>query len=177
MTDKSTAVFGSAFNPPHLGHADVIGQALNSFDRVLVVPSFCHPFGKQMLDYERRVALVEAMLRDLDDPRVALSRVEQTLGESRPGQPVYTYDVLVALEQVLGSADLVFVVGPDNAKRETWQKFYRADDIVQRWRLWPAQERLPVRSSQIRELLERKQLPTRDQCCDGVITLLGQWQL
>ncbi|HIB77351.1 MAG TPA: hypothetical protein EYO58_06995 [Flavobacteriales bacterium] len=41
------AVFGSAFNPPHLGHMDVVRQCLSHVDQVLIVPSARHPFGKK----------------------------------------------------------------------------------------------------------------------------------
>ena len=40
MTKLKIAVFGSAFNPPHMGHADVVTQALAHFDRVILVPNF-----------------------------------------------------------------------------------------------------------------------------------------
>ncbi|MEF1220429.1 nicotinate-nicotinamide nucleotide adenylyltransferase, partial [Photobacterium damselae] len=45
------AIFGSAFNPPTLGHLSVL-ERLSQFDKVLVLPSYAHAWGKVMLDYE-----------------------------------------------------------------------------------------------------------------------------
>ncbi|MDF4536048.1 nicotinate-nicotinamide nucleotide adenylyltransferase, partial [Vibrio parahaemolyticus] len=50
---KKIAVFGSAFNPPTLGHKSII-DSLGHFDLILLVPSIAHAWGKTMLDYELR---------------------------------------------------------------------------------------------------------------------------
>ena len=42
------AVMGSAFNPPSLGHKDVVEQALKQCDQVWLVPAFRHAWGKSM---------------------------------------------------------------------------------------------------------------------------------
>lgn len=41
------AVMGSAFNPPSLGHKDVVEQALTQCDQVWLVPAFRHAWGKK----------------------------------------------------------------------------------------------------------------------------------
>ncbi len=48
---KKIAIFGSAFNPPSLGHKSVI-ESLSHFDLVLLEPSIAHAWGKNMLDYQ-----------------------------------------------------------------------------------------------------------------------------
>ena len=60
------AVFGSAFNPPSLGHKSVI-DSLSHFDLVLLVPSISHAWGKQMLSYEIRCELIDAFIRHCND--------------------------------------------------------------------------------------------------------------
>ena len=45
------AVMGSAFNPPSLGHKDVVEQALKQCDQVWLVPAFRHAWGKKMAAY------------------------------------------------------------------------------------------------------------------------------
>jgi len=39
-----SAIYGGSFDPPHLGHREVIIKTLNIVDRVVVVPSWLNPF-------------------------------------------------------------------------------------------------------------------------------------
>lgn len=107
-------VFGSAFNPPTRGHEYVIRQALGLFDRVVVVPSYDHAFGKWMAPFDVRLALTEAFVRDLDDPRVFVSDIERDIWESRA---VSSLDLLWALSERYYDEQPVMIIGPDNAKR------------------------------------------------------------
>lgn len=168
------AVLGSAFNPPHAGHADVVEQALEYAGQVLLVPSYCHAFGKQMAPYDKRLLMTRAMAASLSNRGdVQVSNIEQTLSEGKgSGQAIYTYDVLSALQEHNPQASLIFVLGPDNAEPEVWRKFYRAQDIVERWGLFKAKERLAVRSTGIRAKLAKGEMPTESECPASVIEAL-----
>ena len=61
---KKIAIFGSAFNPPSLGHKSVI-ESLSHFDLVLLEPSIAHAWGKNMLDYPTRCKMVDAFIKDM----------------------------------------------------------------------------------------------------------------
>ena len=77
-------VFGGSFNPPHLAHVLALTVVLARFDveRILVVPTYQHPFAKALASYEDRVKMCELAMGWL--PRVEISRVEEELGgESR----------------------------------------------------------------------------------------------
>ena len=81
---ESVAVFGGSFNPPHAAHVLAAAWVLASepVDRVLVVPTFRHPFAKALAPYEHRLRMCELAVGWL--PRVEVSRVEEELGgESR----------------------------------------------------------------------------------------------
>lgn len=150
-------VLGSAFNPPTRGHVDVLQQAASQFDRILLVPSARHPFGKQSLPFEARVTMLQLLARDLDVPcDIEICTLEADLAAHRT-DPVYTFDLLCALEEQLAvqysDFKLTFIVGPDNADPEIWQNFYRANDITERWPLFTAQQNLNIRSTQVRDLL------------------------
>ena len=99
------AFFGSAFNPPHLGHYDVVSQALEGgFDHVIVSPSMGHPFGKVMLPFDMRVKMVELMFADLiANASVTVSTIEQELFSVSNGD-VYTYDVLSKIRSFCDSS-------------------------------------------------------------------------
>lgn len=170
---ETVAVFGSAFNPPHIGHLDVIEQCLLWANKIIVVPSYAHAFGKRMAPYEQRLALTQALVGDMAATHVTVSDIERSLATvDCADKPIYTYDVLDALQQQNQQSKFIFVVGPDNADPSTWQRFYRADDILQRWGIWAAQERVAVRSTHIRSLLARGEVPGVKLCTPAVSQLL-----
>lgn len=167
MTQYKTAVFGSAFNPPHMGHADVINQVLAVFDSVIVVPSFSHAFGKAMAAYSLRLDMVKTLVGLHPDwqQRVIVSDIEQTIAVKKAdNEPIYTFDVLSELEAQQSSGQLIFVVGPDNAAPNTWAKFYKAKEIDKRWGRWEAEERKQIRSTAIRNKLKAGEKPSLEEC-------------
>ena len=74
------AFFGGSFNPPHVAHVLAVAYALTTqeIDRVLVVPTFRHPFAKPLAPYADRVEMCERAMAWM--PRVEVSRVEEELG-------------------------------------------------------------------------------------------------
>lgn len=145
---EKIAVFGSAFNPPSLGHKSVI-DSLDHFDRILLVPSISHAWGKKMLDYDIRCQLIEAFINDIGSSKVELCKIEQEL--VTPGNSVTTYAVLTKVEEIFPHADITFVIGPDNLLN--FDKFYKSSEILQRWSIMVCPERIPVRSTEIRRRL------------------------
>jgi nicotinate-nucleotide adenylyltransferase len=102
------AVFGGSFNPPHLGHVLVCSLVLatEDLDRVLVVPTFKHPFAKPLAPFDDRVSMCELAMARLRG--VEVSRVEEELGgESR------TLRTLEHLSEVHPEWRLRIVIGAD----------------------------------------------------------------
>ncbi|WP_168204106.1 nicotinate-nicotinamide nucleotide adenylyltransferase [Aliikangiella coralliicola] len=178
MKNKKIGIIGSAFNPPHLGHKDVIEQVYRDYDEILLVPSYKHPFGKIMAPFNDRLFMASMMAQSYHSERfmhyehitpILTSNIERDIylknsakknnkdKAKNRDRPVYTYDVLAELEQRYKTsgidADLTFVIGPDNASYETWNKFYKSEEILQRWNIRSVSERVPVHSSLIRELI------------------------
>ncbi|GLT18832.1 nicotinate-nicotinamide nucleotide adenylyltransferase [Vibrio zhanjiangensis] len=139
------AVFGSAFNPPSIGHQSVI-ESLTHFDRVLLIPSISHAWGKEMLDYVKRCELVEAFIQDLNLNNVKLSRIEEHLYQ--PEQSVTTFAVLTELQNRHPEDHITFIVGPDNLFN--FAKFHQADKILDTWSVMACPEKVRVRSTDIR---------------------------
>jgi nicotinate-nucleotide adenylyltransferase len=84
VSERLVGVFGGSFNPPHLSHVLALSVVLARFDveRILVVPTYQHPFAKSLASYDDRVKMCELAMGWL--PRVEISRVEEELGgESR----------------------------------------------------------------------------------------------
>lgn len=150
------AVFGSAFDPPTLGHADAIDSIMESpekFDKILLVPSYSHAFGKQMTEYSHRIEMLNVFTKDLRDSRVATCDIEPQL--SQQNKAVYTFDVLSHLsEKVYPQSNLTFVMGPDNS--DNWHKFYRSSEIEKRWQLFVVPQRRAIRSTLVRDAVASK---------------------
>ncbi|SJN55286.1 nicotinate-nicotinamide nucleotide adenylyltransferase [Vibrio ruber] len=144
------AVFGSAFNPPSLGHKSVI-DSLSHFDQILLVPSLAHAWGKKMLPYEQRCRLVDALISDLGADKIQRSEIEEQLFV--PGKHITTYAVLTALQDIYPQDELTFVMGPDNLLQ--FARFFRAKDILKQFNVMACPEKVPIRSTHIRQGLQQ----------------------
>lgn len=102
----SVAVFGGAFDPPHLGHVALVRTALErlGFERILVVPAGDPPHKKVVTSAVIRAHLTELAFDDI--PQVDISTVEL-----EPGGPRYTVDTLRRLGEEYD--DLTLLVGAD----------------------------------------------------------------
>jgi nicotinate-nucleotide adenylyltransferase len=160
------ALFGGSFDPPHVGHllAAAYALATEPIDELWLVPVYEHPLGKKAAaPFEHRVALCEALAREL--PRTRVSRAEQESGQAR------TVDLLEYLDGKHPGTAWALVLGTDlNAERPQWKNFERIEQLariilVQRaGHLAPTPEArglrpeafLPeVSSTQVRDLLKR----------------------
>lgn len=172
--NKKIAVIGSAFNPPTLGHKDVIEQVLASsigFDTVALVPNYRHAFGKEMADYAKRCELLSLFVQDINNARVSALCIEQNV-QKVEGQPVYTYDVLSHIASLEPSGtELYFVIGPDNFAN--WDKFYKAEEIKTKWNLLCVEELVDVRSTSVRNAIECN-LPLDHMVTPSVSSFLTQ---
>lgn len=119
---STVAIFGGSFNPPHLAHvlAATTVLATCAVDRLLVVPTYRHPFAKQLADYDERVAMCELAMAWL--PGVEISRVEEELsGESK------TLRTLSHLKGQHPDWDLRLVMGADLLTEA--HKWFRFDEV------------------------------------------------
>ncbi len=71
-------IYGGSFNPPHMAHVLVVAWALASgeIDRVWVIPTGGHPFGKQLAAFEDRMEMCRRALAPFGE-RVAYLDVER----------------------------------------------------------------------------------------------------
>ncbi len=165
------AVFGSAFNPPSLGHKDVIGR-LSHFDHIFLVPSISHAWGKDMLDYKIRCDMVSLFIRDLDMPNVHLSGVEESLYQR--DNTVTTYEVLSKLQQDNPQAAITFVLGPDNFFK--FHQFFNAQEILRRWAVFCCPQQVNIRSTHIRDKIKCNE-PIAELTTPSVASYIEQHQL
>lgn len=123
------ALFGGSFNPPHVAHQLVALYVLETqpVDELWFVPTYAHPFGKPLVDYEHRIAMCELAAAALG-PRAKVSRAEADLA-ARPGFVAsHTLD-LVDHVVAQGHAPRL-VIGADILGEAA--RWYRWDDVVAR---------------------------------------------
>ena len=102
----TVAVFGGAFDPPHLGHVALVREALEhfGFERVLVVPAGDPPHKAVSTPAEIRAHLTELAF-------AGIARAEISPIELEPGGPRYTIETLRRLSE--SCDDLALLVGAD----------------------------------------------------------------
>ena len=75
------AVFGGAFNPPHLAHVFAVTYLLGreDVDKVWLMPTSAHVFGKDMAPLEDRIEMLQDVVASLGwSDRVFVSDFEGT---------------------------------------------------------------------------------------------------
>jgi nicotinate (nicotinamide) nucleotide adenylyltransferase len=125
------ALYGGAFNPPHLAHIFTVTYLLgrDDIDEVWLIPTAEHVFGKDMAPVSARIELVEDVIAAYDWTR----RVRVLDVETRREGPSRTFDTLSQLQSDWPDHELRWVMGADNlTERHRW---YRFDDLVSRWDL------------------------------------------
>jgi nicotinate-nucleotide adenylyltransferase len=130
VTDRDEApivgVFGGSFNPPHLAHVLALAVVVARFrvERILVIPTYRHPFAKALAPYEDRVQMCELAMGWL--PRVEISRVEEHLGgESR------TLRTVEHLRERYPSSPLRLIMGADLVlESPKWHGFARIAELA-----------------------------------------------
>jgi nicotinate-nucleotide adenylyltransferase len=125
---RVVGLFGGSFNPPHAAHQLVALYALETLvDEIWFVPTYSHPFGKQLVAYEHRVAMCELASAPLG-ARARVSKAEQELANKPDFVASRTLDLIEHLLACFGDIELRLIVGTDILhERDKW---HRWDDVV-----------------------------------------------
>lgn len=160
------ALVGGSFNPPHVGHqlAALYVRSTLPIDEVWLVPTFRHPFGKPHEPFEHRVAMCEALAKDLG-PWLKVSTAEREVG----GQG-RTIELLEWLLPRHPADRFHFIIGSDIlADLPNWKDWDKIQALVTVTVLHRAGYPAPVAvgpplaqvsSTEIRSRLERGDPPT-----------------
>jgi nicotinate-nucleotide adenylyltransferase len=121
---KVVAVFGGSFNPPHVAHQMVCLYVLETqgVDEIILVPTFRHPFEKQLAPFPDRVEMCRRLTLPFGG-RATVSTIEEELG----GEASLTLVTLQALAARLTGCALRLVIGADILRER--DKWYRWADI------------------------------------------------
>ena len=123
----TVALFGGSFDPPHVAHVLAATYLLSAgpVDAVYVLPTYRHPFGKQSVAFEHRVAMCRRAFGFLPERQVDCdqSRVEQDVQGA-------TIDVVRELQRREPGTQFRIVMGTDLL------------DDREKWKEWPELQRL-----------------------------------
>lgn len=128
LLNKTLAVFGGSFNPPHVGHQLACLYVLETqpVDEVMMVPCFRHPFDKTLVDFADRVEMCRRAAWRLE-PRVSVSTVEEDLG---PGMSL-TLQTLETLMRLHPGCAFRLVMGADLlAERDKWYRWSEVERLA-----------------------------------------------
>jgi nicotinate (nicotinamide) nucleotide adenylyltransferase len=123
------ALYGGAFDPPHMAHAFAVTWLLSQVDAVWLVPTGEHAFGKRMVPFAQRVEMLRLSLRHFEPKRVDVCTIE-----SERAGPSLTFDTLSALSARHPEHTFHWVIGADNlTEAHRWHRF---DELVATWRMF-----------------------------------------
>ena len=116
----TVALYGGAFDPPHVAHVLSVAAVLSAYpvEAVWVLPVFHHPLGKVPTPWVERLALCRAAFAIFGD-RVQVREDERVVGGK--GR---TLDLLRHLRRDHGDTDFRLVIGSDQLTiRHEWHRF------------------------------------------------------
>lgn len=118
MLKKRIGLFGGTFDPPHIGHLILAGEAASQFQlrRLLWVltPDPPHKLDNPITPLEHRLPMLQSAIAD--NPLFELSRLEL----DRPG-PHYTVDTVKLLAKQEANAEIYLLIGGDSLwELPTW---------------------------------------------------------
>lgn len=128
----NVTLFGAAFNPPHLGHQQIVVSLLKEklADAVWLVPVKEHPFGKRLAPAADRLAMTQLLANSIQAElsEVGENGYEQavrvdTFELDEPGIS-YSFRTLLALSGRYPDHQFSFVIGSDNlATFHKWDQY------------------------------------------------------
>lgn len=130
------AVFGGTFDPPHLGHVNIVTELINSeiVDKVIILVSYRppHKTEQKVSSFEQRCAMLELAFKNLNVNncnKVEISKIEQ----ERANELSYTINTLKILQEQHNNDEISLLIGSDSLMQlHTW---YKAKEIVENYKI------------------------------------------
>lgn len=163
------ALFGGSFDPPHIGHEQVVYEALKALhvELIFVTPTYLNPF-KQSSHAPSALRLKWLKKLFLDEKRVRVLDFEV-----KQNRPIPTIETVEFLEKNYDFDKLYLIIGADNlAKLHLWQEYERLkskvefviatrDGIITPKELKKIKINANISSSKLREHLNLSFIPNR----------------
>jgi len=118
------AIFGGSFDPPHIGHLEVIQQAITSLniDELIVMPAFLNPFkSSSFAPADLRLKWLKSMTKEI--PKVSVSSFE--VDKNRAVASIET------VKHFKNSEELFLIIGADNlSSLSKWKDYETLNEMV-----------------------------------------------
>ncbi|WP_456480290.1 nicotinate (nicotinamide) nucleotide adenylyltransferase [Nautilia sp.] len=118
-----TAIFGGSFDPPHLGHIEVVKKAFENLDidNLIIMPNFLNPLKHSFsAPPELRLKWLEKIFKNFKNLEVSDFEISKQ-------RPVYS------IETIEHFKPKYFIIGSDNLK--TLNKWHKIDEILKKTEL------------------------------------------
>ncbi len=163
------AIFGGSFDPPHIGHEQIVKLILNSLeiDLLFIVPAYLSPFKKKcLLSPKTRLNLIKKLFED--EKKVIVSDYEVNANESVP-----TIKTVKYLYDKYKPEKIYLIIGDDHLDTlSTWNSFDELSKsvefvVINRHDKKTDYKSLPLKidisSSMLREHLDINSIPQKIQ--------------
>ncbi|NPA11457.1 MAG: nicotinate (nicotinamide) nucleotide adenylyltransferase [Epsilonproteobacteria bacterium] len=115
-----TALFGGSFDPPHLGHIEIVKKAGDFCDKVIIMPNYLNPLKK---NFSAPANLRYEWLKKIFNK---YPFVEVSDYEIKQQKPVYTIDTVKHFKPDF------FIIGSDNLKTlHLWKDIDKLKNMVE----------------------------------------------
>jgi nicotinate-nucleotide adenylyltransferase len=120
-------LFLGSFNPPHIGHVNIVREVLNRklVDTVWVIPAYQNP--NKNIDtsenFSHRYNMCKSMFEEL--PHIYVNIIESVI------KPKYTYDLLTHLKNVYPEADFRWIVTDETLEEIIDGQWYNSDELLE----------------------------------------------
>lgn len=121
------AVFGGSFDPPHVGHLEIIRLALDELpiSHLFVVPAFLNPFKSDSLFPPRlRLEFMQELTRNINN-------VEVLDFEVASGKPTPTIETILYIKRIRNVGRIYLLLGDDQISGlRKWHSFSELSKLV-----------------------------------------------
>ncbi len=164
---KSAALFGGSFDPPHIGHIEIVNELkkLDFIDEIVVMPTYLNPF-KEHFSASPQLRLSWLKTIFADEEKVSVCDYEIRQNEKVP--------TIQSVKELLKRFQKVYVViGADNLLNlHKWHNYDQLSRLVEfivvpredyrvDTRYQTIEINVPISSSELRKNIDKKWLPKK----------------
>ena len=120
------AIFGGSFDPPHIGHEEIVYKVLDivDIDKLIIVPTYLNPFkDKFYLEPSDRFDLLDSLF---DNNKIEISKFEINQHKAVPSK-----ETIEHFKRLYSPHNIYLVIGADNLKSlHLWHNFEELNNLV-----------------------------------------------
>lgn len=160
------AVFGGSFDPPHIGHMQIVQKALQDLDidMFVIVPTYLNPFKKR---FAAPPALRLRWLKKIFyHPKIHICDYEV-----KRGRPTFAIETVQFLRKRYHPTKIYYIIGSDNLPTlHEWHRYRKLSHLVEfvvatrpgyetKGKYHTLHTNLPISSTELRTDPKQKYLP------------------